>query len=562
MPKPFKGKIALDIRDSTPDWEPYLAPKAPEGAPNVLFLAWDDLGYATMDMFGGPVETPNMRRIADRGVKFANFHTTALCSPTRASLLTGRNATTQRHGDDRRVRVGLPGHLDPHPVRERLHLRGARRARLQHLLRRQVAPDARARSATSPRTRAAGRSGAGFERFYGWLGGETNNWYPDLVHDNHQIDPPGRPEDGYHLADDLADKAIEFIRDAKVIDPDKPFFMYLAPQAGHAPHQVPLEWADKYKGAFDQGYEAIRAGILARQIELGLLPEGTELSPINPHGEPERTEPRRQAVARARHRAAVGLAERRRAAAVRPDGRGVRRLHLLLRRPVRPGPRLPRGVGPARQHDHRRRSPTTARAARAARTASFNEWRFFNGLAERPRGHARAHRRARHAEVVQPLQHRLGVGVRHAVPVLEALGRRRGRRRRHVHRVVAGEDHGRPDAAPAVHPRRRRRADDLRPARHRAARGDQGLPAEPDRGRELRRRRSPTRRARASETQFYTMLGQRSIYHDGWLARTVHPPLVGLGRLREGRVGAVPPRDRPRADARTSRPTTRNGSSR
>ena len=128
--------------------------------------------------------------------------------------------------------------------------------------------------------------GRGFERFYGWLGGETNSWYPDLVHDNHPIEAPGRPEDGYHLADDLADKAVEFIRDAKVIAPDKPFFMYLAPQAGHAPHLVPQEWADRYRGVFDEGYEAIRAGILERQIALGLLPENTELSPINPHGEP------------------------------------------------------------------------------------------------------------------------------------------------------------------------------------------------------------------------------------------------------------------------------------
>ena len=133
--------------------------------------------------------------------------------------------------------------------------------------------------------------GRGFERFYGFLGGESNQWYPDLVQDNTQIDAPATPEEGYHLSKDLADKAIGMIQDAKVIDPDKPFFMYLAPGCGHAPHHVFKEWADKYKGKFDQGYEAIRAGILARQKELGLLPEDTELSPINPHGEPERTGP-------------------------------------------------------------------------------------------------------------------------------------------------------------------------------------------------------------------------------------------------------------------------------
>ena len=145
MAKSFRGKISLDIRDSEPDWEPFLPPKAPEGAPNVLLLSWDDVGYGTMDVFGGPVETPNMRRIADMGVRYANFHTTALCSPTRASLLNGRNATSNGMATIAEFGSGLPRHLRPHPVRERPHLRGPRRARLQHLLRRQVAPDTRRR---------------------------------------------------------------------------------------------------------------------------------------------------------------------------------------------------------------------------------------------------------------------------------------------------------------------------------------------------------------------------------------------------------------------------------
>lgn len=125
--------------------------------------------------------------------------------------------------------------------------------------------------------------GRGFERFYGYLGGESSSWFPDLVYDNHPVDPPTTPDEGYHLSKDLSDKAIEFVRDAKVIDPDKPFFLYFAPQAGHAPHHVFAEWADRYKGAFDEGYEAIRERILARQKELGLLPADTPLSPLNPH---------------------------------------------------------------------------------------------------------------------------------------------------------------------------------------------------------------------------------------------------------------------------------------
>ncbi len=218
MTKPFKGKIELDIRDSTPDWEPYLAPKAPEGAPE---RAVPRVGRprlrARWTCSAGRSRRRTCAASPTRGVKFANFHTTALCSPTRASLLTGRNATTQRHGDrSPSSRSGFPGHLDAHPVRERLHLRGARRARVQHLLRRQVAPDAgrgvqprRVQGPVAARPRASSASTAG-------SAARRTTGIPDLVHDNHQIDPPGRPEDGYHLAEDLSDKAIEFIRDAKV----------------------------------------------------------------------------------------------------------------------------------------------------------------------------------------------------------------------------------------------------------------------------------------------------------------------------------------------------------
>lgn len=288
MPPKFSGKIAVDIRESTPDWAPYLAPKAPDGAPNVLFIAWDDLGYATMDIYGGPVECKSMRRIAERGVTFSNFHTTALCSPTRASLLTGRNATSNGMATIAEFSSGFPGISTRIPfengfISEVLAEHGYNTYCVGKW---HLTPGEEANLAAYKGRWPLGR---GFERFYGYLGGEANSWYPDLVHDNHQIEAPGRPEDGYHLADDLADKAVSFIRDAKVIDPDKPFFLYYAPCAGHAPHLVPTEWADKYQGTFDMGYEAIREGILARQKELGLLPEDTELSPINPHGEPDVT---------------------------------------------------------------------------------------------------------------------------------------------------------------------------------------------------------------------------------------------------------------------------------
>ena len=219
-------------------------------------------------------------------------------------------------------------------------------------------------------TRRNWPTGRGFERFYGFLGAETNQWYPDLVYDNHPVDPPRTPEEGYHLTEDITDKALEFIKDAKAIAPEKPFFLYYAPGACHAPHHAPKEWIDKFKGRFDMGYEAMREQTLARQKELGIVPPDTELPPINPIGTPEtRTGPDGEPFPRARHHAAVGLAVGRREAAVLPHGRGVRRLPGPRRRPDRAPARLPRGDRAAREHDDRRWSPTTAPAARAARTA-------------------------------------------------------------------------------------------------------------------------------------------------------------------------------------------------
>jgi arylsulfatase A-like enzyme len=286
----FAGKIELDIRDSTPDWAPYLAPQAPEGAPNVVFIVWDDVGYGTMDCFGGPVRTPTMSRIANMGVRYANFHTTALCSPTRASLLTGRNATSNGMATIAEFSSGFPGISTRIPFENGF----ISEVLLEHgyntycVGKWHLTPGEETGMAASKRRWPLGR---GFERFYGFLGGESSGWFPDLIHDNHPVDPPATPAEGYHIAKDLSDRAIEFIRDAKVVEPDKPFFLYFSLDAAHAPHHVFLEWADKYKGTFDSGYEAIRETILARQKELGLLPDDTELSGINPHGEPGVTGP-------------------------------------------------------------------------------------------------------------------------------------------------------------------------------------------------------------------------------------------------------------------------------
>ncbi len=290
MPEPWKGKLATDIRDATPDWTPFVQPTAPENAPNILFIIWDDVGYSAMDVFGGPIKTPTMRRIAEMGLRYSNFHTTALCSPTRSCLMTGRNATSNNMACITEGTNGFPGSSGRIPfengtIAEVLNERGWNTYAVGkwHLT------PAEEEDASAWKHRWP--LGRGFERFYGFLGGETNQWYPDLIYDNHPIDQPYAPEDGYHLSKDLVDKAIEFIRDAKVVAPEKPFFMYFCPGCAHAPHHVFKEWADKYKGKFDMGYEAIREEILANQKKMGLLPENTSLSPINPHGEPHSSSP-------------------------------------------------------------------------------------------------------------------------------------------------------------------------------------------------------------------------------------------------------------------------------
>jgi arylsulfatase len=282
MATEFTGKIELDIRDSEPDWGPYAAPTAPKGSPNVLYLVWDDTGIATWDCFGGLVEMPTMSRIAERGVRLSQFHTTARCSPTRASLLTGRNATTVGMATIEEFTDGFPncnGRIpaDTALLSEVLNERGWNTYCVGKW---HLTPLEESNLAATRRHWPLSR---GFERFYGFMGGETDQWYPDLVYDNHQVSPPATPEEGYHLSKDIADKTIEFIRDAKVIAPDKPWFSYVCPGAGHAPHHVFEEWVAKYAGKFDMGYERYREIVLERQKQLGIVPPDTELSPINPY---------------------------------------------------------------------------------------------------------------------------------------------------------------------------------------------------------------------------------------------------------------------------------------
>jgi arylsulfatase len=282
MPKKFNGTIKLDSRDSTPDWEPYLQPVAPAGSPNILYIVLDDVGFSAMEPWGGLIETPNINKLAANGLTYTNWHTTALCSPTRSSLLTGRNHTTNGMACIAEATTGYPnanGHIpfECATIAEVLGERGWNTYMLGkwHL----VAAD-EMNMASTKRNWPVGR---GFERYYGFLGGETNQWYPDLIYDNHPTEQPSWPEDDYHLTTDLTDKAIEFIKDSKMLVPDKPFFMYFCPGATHAPHHAPKEWIEKYKGKFDMGYEKYRELVFERQQKLGIFPETAELSPLNPY---------------------------------------------------------------------------------------------------------------------------------------------------------------------------------------------------------------------------------------------------------------------------------------
>ncbi|WP_405066487.1 arylsulfatase [Kribbella sp. NBC_01510] len=286
MPVPFRGTINVDIRDSVADWTPFEPAKAPDGAPNVVYIVLDDVGFSAMSCYGGPIETPNIDAIASRGVRFTQWHTTALCSPTRSCLLTGRNHTRNSMACITEAAIGFPNASGTIPPENGMlpEILGERGWNTYMVGKWHLCPTDEMNLAATRRNWPSGR---GFERWYGFLGAETNQWYPDLVYDNHPVDQPRSPEEGYHLTDDLTDKAIEFIRDAKAIAPEKPFLLYYAPGACHAPHHAPKDWIDKFAGRFDQGYEAMRQETLARQKKLGVVPADTELPALNPIGTPE-----------------------------------------------------------------------------------------------------------------------------------------------------------------------------------------------------------------------------------------------------------------------------------
>ncbi len=257
----------------------------PEGSPNVVVIVLDDTGFAQLGCYGSSISTPNIDRLAAGGLRYSNFHVTPLCSPTRAALLTGLNHHTAGMRAVANFNTGFPnmrGHITNHAVTMGEVLRQDGYATFAvgkwHLC---PAIDS---SAAGPYDQWPCQRG--FDRFYGFLEGETDQFHPDLVYDNHRISPPATAEEGYHLSEDLVDRSIEFVHDSVSVRPDRPFFLYLAFGATHAPHQAPAVYLEKYRGAFDAGWDAIRDDWFARQKELGVVPEGTDLAPRNPGVEP------------------------------------------------------------------------------------------------------------------------------------------------------------------------------------------------------------------------------------------------------------------------------------
>jgi arylsulfatase A-like enzyme len=274
---PFEGDVPLDAREAS--FAPIEPLRPPPGAPNVLIVLLDDVGFAASSAFGGPVNTPTAERLAAAGLKFNRFHTTALCAPTRAALLTGRNHHTVGMGVITELATSAPGYnsLRPNtcaPLAQILTLNGYSTAQFGKCHEVPVWQ-------TSPMGPfdAWPSKGGGFEHFYGFIGGETNQYYPAIYEGTSPIEPEKTPEHGYHFTEDMTDKAIAWVREQKALMSDKPFFVYFAPGATHAPHHVPKEWSDKYNGRFDRGWDAVREETLARQKELGIVPSDCELTP-------------------------------------------------------------------------------------------------------------------------------------------------------------------------------------------------------------------------------------------------------------------------------------------
>jgi arylsulfatase A-like enzyme len=271
------GPVMHDAKDPASTFPPIEPLRPPAGAPNVIIAMLDDVGFGASSAFGGPCDTPTAERLADDGLKYNRFHTTALCSPTRQALLTGRNHHSVGMGGITEIATSAPGYNS---------IRPASAAPLAEILKQNgysTAQFGKCHEVPVWETSPMGPfrqwpTGSGFEHFYGFIGGETNQYFPAIYQDTVPVEPDRTPEEGYHFTEDMTDHAIDWVRQQKALMPDKPFFVYWAPGATHAPHHVPEEWWSKYRGRFDDGWDALRERTFARQKELGVIPTDAELT--------------------------------------------------------------------------------------------------------------------------------------------------------------------------------------------------------------------------------------------------------------------------------------------
>ncbi|MGH2973915.1 MAG: arylsulfatase [Solirubrobacterales bacterium] len=272
------GPVTYDAKDPDTSFPPIEPLRPPKGAPNVLIILLDDVGFGASSAFGGPCSTPVAERLATNGLKYSRFHTTALCAPTRQAMLTGRNHHSVGMGAIPELATSAPGYSSVRPntaapLAQTLTLNGystAQFGKCHEVPVWETSPMGPFDSWPS--------MGGGFEHFYGFLGGETNQYAPAIYSGTTPVEPDRTPEEGYHFTEDITDRAIAWVREQKALMPDNPFFMYFAPGATHAPHHVPAEWSAKYKGKFDQGWDKLREEILARQRKLGVVPDDAELT--------------------------------------------------------------------------------------------------------------------------------------------------------------------------------------------------------------------------------------------------------------------------------------------
>ena len=489
----------LDARNAKPPAR--FEVKAPERSPNVIIFLIDDIGFGHPATFGGQIPMPTLDRLASQGLKYNRFHTTALCSPTRVALLTGRNHHTNNAGAIMEVATAFPGNTGARPqsvtpLAEILRQNGYSTGAFGKY--HETAPWEV--SVSGPFDRWPTQSG--FDKFYGFIGGETNQWAPLIFDGTIKIEPPHDPN--YHFTTDMTNQAIRWIRSQQALTPDKPFFTYFATGATHAPHHVPKEWIDKFRGKFDAGWDMYREETFARQKKLGIIPENTKLAarPADIKAWAALSADEKRLFARQMEVFA--------AFAAHTDyeiGRVVKAIEDLGE--------LDNTLIIYEVGDN-------GASAEGGMFGMFNEMTYFNGVAEIRARHAQEHRQVGRARDLPAHGGGLGGGRQYALHVDQAGGLQLRRYPQPAGDQLAGADQGQGRDPQPVPARGGYRADRARSRQHSGAEDGQRRGPDADgrrqHGLHLRRSKAVGRH----KTQYFEIFGNRAIYSDGWVAATVH----------------------------------------